>query len=201
MKTYYKGVTSIAAIFMTLILFSCQVEQIEPIDTLSTESNQNMSKPGNGNGGGGNVVYYNVKINNTFGIPWEGDILITDPNGCAATNNSKQTVVWFDNGCDIIFTTSDGTNLYLSFISMGKSPIDEVQVWMHDAEGNDYHTLWEDGNVESTPINPLGYTVEVNKTLNIFKKVKRKRTPKGTIRLGNIVMTPIGPCVPPCNPI
>jgi hypothetical protein len=47
MKTYLKGIKTVAVIFLSLALFSCQDEQIETINTF-TESDQNMLRPGQG---------------------------------------------------------------------------------------------------------------------------------------------------------
>lgn len=205
MKTYLKGMKTVAIIFLSIVLFSCQDEQIELQDTLSTESNEHFSKPGKGNGGNGNVVYFNVEIVDTFTETGD-NILYTDqigiPEDCVATNNSKQTVVWFDNGCDNLFTTTEGIELKLSFISMGQEPIDEIQVWMQDADENEYRTLVMDTDGESpgaiippVDILPEGYIVAFNESLTIYKKVgkgkNRHLEPSGEIRLGEIVMEPI----------
>ena len=47
MKTYLKSIKTVAVIFLSLVIFSCQVEQIEPQDTFLTESDQNMLRSDN----------------------------------------------------------------------------------------------------------------------------------------------------------
>ena len=201
MKTYFKGFKTVAVIFLSLVLFSCQDEVIVPQDTLSTAPDQDMLKPGKGNGGGGDggTVYFNVEVVNPLSEEVGNHVILTDlivdPVGCVATNNSKQTAVWFDEGCDNPFTTTDGTNLSLSFVSMGKSPIDEIQVWMRDANGNQYKTKWEDGSIdEPATIDPEGYTVVFNDFLTIYKKEgkgkNRQLIESGEIFLGEINMVP-----------
>lgn len=89
MKTYYKGVASIVAIFMTLILFSCQDELIEPQDTLSTTPDELMLNKGP-------RVNFLVTLN-------RGSLDVSTDNlllsVCDGTVNSKQTLLWFDDDC------------------------------------------------------------------------------------------------------
>lgn len=45
MKTYIKGIKTVAVIFLSLVLFSCQDEQIELQDTLSTADQVKLKGP------------------------------------------------------------------------------------------------------------------------------------------------------------
>ncbi len=194
MKTYLKGIKTVAVIFLSLLLFSCQDEQIEPIDTLSTDSDQILLKPGKGKGG--SVVYYDVFL--LSGDQAAGDDLLLTIDGCVATNTSFQPAVSFEEGCDTEFTTSDGTKLFLAQIRLLGSPIEKIQVWMEDIEGNYYSTVQDDDDVQIDPavtIKPEGYTVSVNKSLQVFKYLKTKRNrpspSNGYIRIGVIETLPI----------
>lgn len=207
MKTCSKSMKIIGLLFFAIFLYTCEDGLIETQDTLFTETDQNMSRPGNGNGnGGGNdggVIYYNVEINNTFGIPWESDIIVTNDIDCVGSNSTKQDLVWFDDGCDTKFTTKDtdtseasnATELYLSNIRLGGvRKIDSLYgVRMFDTNGNNYV-----GEFIFDSYKPFGnevITIPPNVTINVNKKEGKGKnvtfTPSGSIRLGEIVMTPI----------
>ena len=114
MKTYYKGVTSIVAIFMTLILFSCQDELIEPIDTLSKTTDENLSKKGKPPKGDSRIDYW-VSLDAGTLLDWDGQTHVNELiSACDGTVNSVQTLLWF-NDCtspvEPAFTPVDGGSL------------------------------------------------------------------------------------------
>jgi len=205
MKTYLKGIKTIAVVFLSLVLFYCQEELFEPQDALSTESNQNMLRPGNGGGGnnGSDVVYYDVVILDTFGeddtptVPWETDIIKTSDK-CVGSNDTTQDLVWFDDGCATVFTllqdNASNLNLTLSSIRLGGIDKDDTkyQVIMHDDSRNKYVADFTGPDVK--PFDPIRVEIMLDTSYVLNWKYKKKgivhRDSVGTIRIGRIVMTP-----------
>ena len=116
MKTYLKGMKTVAVIFLSLMLFSCQDEQIELQDTLSTASDElmlNRGKPPKDDNTGRND--FTVSLTNPQNL--FPNALVSVP-GCDGTFNSKQTLFWFDDDCDPLYVTISGVfgELYLHAI-------------------------------------------------------------------------------------
>ena len=171
MKTYYKGVTSIVAIFMTLILFSCQVEQIEPQETFSSESDQLMLKRGR--------VNYNVSLISGDGL--SSTYLLITPTDCFATSNSKQDLIWFDDACKRFVTTSNQTvKLKPSSIRL-KGVKNGYELIMNDSDGETYFGNWEDvGGLIILPLEDLPdpFIVDINHVFEMYKVMgKGKNAP------------------------
>ena len=89
MNTYLKGIKTVAVIFLSLALFSCQEEQIEPQDTLSTTPDELMLNKGP-------RVNFMVTLNEGTLDADTPDLLTSI---CDGTVNSKQTLLWFDDDC------------------------------------------------------------------------------------------------------
>ena len=192
MKTFSKSKTVIAILLFAHFLYSCDDGLIEPHDTFSTESEEIFSRPDKGKSGG--VVYYDVTINE--GIMEAGPDLLLTGVSCVATNNSKQDLIWFDNGCETVFTTSgpNSTNLFLSSIRLGNDS-GEYQVIMYDIDDNIYFCDFYGEDV--LPLPALGYIDGINidrDGLLIKKKVGKGKNVRwidsGTIGIGQIVITP-----------
>ena len=90
MKTYLKGIKTVAVIFLSLALFSCQDEQIELQDTLSTTPDELMLNKGP-------RVNFLVTLNKgTLGSTTDNLLLSV----CDGTVNSVQTLLWFNDCTD-----------------------------------------------------------------------------------------------------
>lgn len=187
MKTYLKGINTLVVIFLSLALFSCQEEQIEQVDTLSTTPDQDMLKPGKGNGGGGGRVNYTVSLEPTDTTPIP--LLVTSED-CIGTCNNTQTLLWFSSDCSTSFYTGV-LDLNLQSIRLNFDN-NESQVIMGD--GTDKYFSDPEWDGPEFVFDLEGGTYVIDQTIEIFKKVgkgkHRTNEPAGFISIGQIVITP-----------
>jgi len=184
MKTYIKGIKTVAVIFLSLIVFSCQDEQIELQDTLSTESDQLMSRPGG-------KTSFNVSLNQGDWREEENGTLIVNPNECTGTSD-KKNLLWFVYDCWPAFEVG-GEDLFLQAISLGFGTTNsqaDIQVIMF--KGRDtYFGDWKGQGLRNFDSNGDTHYL-INKDVEIWKKVKKGReredTYLGDIYIGEIVI-------------
>lgn len=184
MKTYFKGMKIIAVIFLSLVLFSCQVEQIEPQDVLSTESDQLVSA----RGGRTNFI---VTLTDTG---YTGDATLISSDDCWGTTNTKQDLLWFVYDCWPTFNVG-GEELTLQGIGLGFStPTNELTefgiLMTKGKEG--YFGDWTDSGLGE--LTSTGTSYSYNLDIAIWKKEGKGKHRDdvyiGEIRIGEIVMTP-----------
>ena len=202
MKTYLKGIKTVAVIFLSLALFSCQDEQIEPIDNLSTESDELMlrgkGKPGGDDTTNGNI-HYVVILTNTSSSSIDGSNL-TSWEELSATCSTSQDLLWFDGSFEKgPKVTIDNIELFLQSIRLGgagKIP-SRHEITMHDGERNNYRGRFDiDPSVSLLYMKPYGADGdEVDYSgleIIIGKRVRRGADiPIGKLYLGTIKLTPI----------
>jgi len=189
MKNYIKGIKTVAVIFLSLALFSCQDEQIEPIDTLST-TDQDMLKPSKDGGG---RVNYKVFLEPSELTP--NPLLVTSEetseDGCFGTCNSTQTLLWFSNDCStsfLIISEDGGTQHRLNLQSIRLNfDGNESRVIMTD--GAD--TYFADLEHEHEPFKLEGglYFIDAPKVVisrKVGKGKHRDDEPIGFISIGQI---------------
>ena len=187
MKTYFKGIKTVAVIFLSLILFSCQDEIIVSEESSITESNQLMLKNAR--------VNYKVSLGSGGGLSTTYS-LVTNPD-CLATCNSKQDLVWFDDTCQGYVTTSTRSAKLLASSLRLKGANNGYELIMHDGYGEKYFGNWEDeGGEIILPLENLTnpFIVDIQHEFEMYKVMgKGKNAPppvfSGAIRIGQIVIT------------
>jgi len=198
MKTYIKGIKTVAVIFLSLALFSCQEEQIEPQDTLSRTTDEILSEKGKPiKDNTTNNIEYNVTLTWPFSSTLP-DVLVTGVN-CTASNSTTQDLVYFN--CNTEFTTANynyegDVTLTLNSIRLGgalKDP-EHFRVIMSDGVGNKY---FADFTYESIkPFSSEGGSWDFSELGDIPVNLKDGHgknvayVPSGSIRIGIITLTP-----------
>ena len=192
MKTYLKTIKTVGVIFLSLILFSCQDEQIELQDTLSTETDQLASRRTN----------FIVTITDDTGYTGPATLIASDE--CWGTMNTKQTLLWFVYDCwptfEVCHEDEDGIkvcteDLILQGIGLGfGTPTNELtEFGILMTQGRDrYFGDWTDygsGELTST-----GTTYSYDNDIEIWKKVGKGKHRNdeyiGKIRIGAIDIAP-----------
>jgi len=184
MKNLIK-IIKVTFIFLSLILFSCQDEQIELIDTLSTATDELSLKKG-----GKSVVYFLVSLNPLDLIG--DDVLVTI--GCTGVSASKGNypVIWFSEICLVDVDTGENT---LSVLNIGVDSTDYTVI-MGDGNGGHFRAFIEEGP-EIGELTNTTHRVDLS-DLGPFKVWKRVGKGKhvswvdtyGTIQIGEIVFEP-----------
>ncbi len=204
MNTYLKGIKTVAVIFLSLTLFSCQDEQIEPIDTLSTAPDElGFKKGGNGGGGQVNEVLYDVIIErgDYKGTITSAELITSDCN--ATAQSMPYAITWDESDCFDITptTTTPGSEVTLTlnpFMSVKKtSEISSVAFYMRDKpkdEGGSRYATSSTLVERVVRSNDGVIIVHVHKDqIDVHQLAGRKLLGViGTISIGDIVYTPIG---------
>ena len=186
MKTYLKGIKTVAVIFLSLSLFSCQEEQIEPIDTLSTAPNQLMQKPDKGSNSG--RVNYTVSLG-TGEILLE-NLLVTEGD-CFGTCNNTQTLLWFSSDCSTSFDTgTEFTDLNLVAIRLD---FDDNKSGVHMTDGSNTYFSDPEWDCPELIFDPAGGTYVIYAKINMYKKIGKGKHRideyAGFVSIGKIVIT------------
>ena len=184
MKTYLKGIKTVAVIFLSLVLFSCQDEQIEPIDTLSTETNQLASRRTN----------FIVTLTDTG---YTGPATLIASDECWGTTNTKQDLLWFVYDCwptfEVCHEDEDGIKvcteeLTLQGIGLGfGTPTNELtEFGILMTKGRDsYFGDWTDSGLGE--LTSTGTTYSYDNDIEIWKKVGKGKH-RNDEYIGNIII-------------
>ncbi len=172
MKTYFKGIKTVAVIFLSLILFSCQDEQIEPQDSLSIESEQMMLKPGKGKGSNDSRLNFEVFIADK---PYQqnGFNSLYTPEGCIPTSNTAQPMVWWHTDCRETIKIVVGTlTLHSPRIEIG-NPVENYRLWMNDDNGYLYASeLILEFSGKGKSFDQEGFEVVIDQEIMVYEKYK-----------------------------